>query len=258
MLGYFKKKRRHRLRETLLTESQLAIVRRNVPYWKHLPEENRTELQGLIQVFLAEKSFEGCGGLETTEEIRLTIAGLACLLLLRRETDFFPGLQSILVYPTTFVTDWAEYDEDGLVTEEERELHGESWSQGSLVLSWEDIREDIARAGDGFNVVLHEFAHQLDDESGDSDGAPLLPDPEMYDRWSEVFGREFAKLGEDLSRRRRTLFDAYAADNPAEFFAVATETFFERPGRLLARHPDLYKLLRLYYRQDPVAWTGKG
>jgi Mlc titration factor MtfA (ptsG expression regulator) len=206
----------------------------------------------LIQIFLAEKNFEGCGGLAITPEIRLTIAGHAGLLLLGRETSLFGTLHSILVYPTTFVAERTHYHEDGLVTEATEELLGESWDQGSLVLSWADIRYDLAHPQAGCNVILHEFAHQLDEEAPAAPGVPLLSDPALYDAWSRVFQRDFTAHRRQVARRKRTLLDPYASEDPAEFFAVATELFFTLPGPLKARHREIYELLGKLYCLDPA------
>ncbi len=249
-----KQRRRRKLRQTPLPDEALTVISRNIPYYRHLPDRDRRELPGLVQVFLAEKSFEGCGGLIVSPEIRWTIAGLACLLLLRRETDFYPLLHSILVYPQTFVTERVEELDSGLVTEEVQELVGETWSQGSLVISWDDVLYDIAHHGEGYNVVLHEFAHQLDEESGLADGTPLLPEADLYPLWAEVFAREYGALRADLNAGRTTFLDEYGAESETEFFAVATETFFELPRQFRAEHPELYRLLASYYQQDPATW----
>ena len=211
----------------------------------------------MIQVFLDEKEFEGCGGLTITDEIRVTIAAHACLLLLGRETDIYPELRSILVYPSTYVSRYSVQQPDGTVLEEEEPNLGESWATGYVILSWDEVARDSARGDDGRNLVLHEFAHQLDDESGASDGAPLLPEPSMYADWARVLGGEYKILVEKAERRRRTLLDKYGAESPAEFFAVATECFFERPVELRREHPELYAQLRSFYNQDPVALAGR-
>ena len=254
MFHFLRNRRRRRLLATPWPAEWVDIVSRLVPFWELLTPSDRNELQGLVQVFLAEKQFEGCGGLRIDDEVRLAVATQACLLLLGGTSDFFPRVQSVLVYPTGFFTERTIYHDGGLVSEEEEELLGEYWSQGALVLSWQDVRRDAVHPHDGFNIVLHEFAHQLDDESGDTDGAPVLPDPAMYADWTRVLSEEFARLGRDLDRGRRTVLDEYAAENPAEFFAVATEVFFERPRRMLARHRALYEQLSRYFRQDPARW----
>jgi len=248
-----KKKRRERLMRTPLPPEWLAIVERNVPYYRLLPHEDRVELGGLIQAFLAEKRFEGCDGLEITNEIRLTIAAHACILLLHRATDIYPLLQSILVYPRAFVAPLKERAPGGIVIEDFEEREGESWDTGALILSWDDVSESVTDAADGYNVVFHEFAHQLDDEAGIADGAPPLKKKSMYAAWARVFGAEYEALAEAVERHRPTVLDEYGAESPAEFFAVATEAFFGIPAELKARHPELYEQLRLFYEQDPAS-----
>lgn len=241
--------------ERPLPSAWLEIIERNVPYYRTLPRDDRRELQGLIQVFLAEKQFEGCGGLEMTDEIRVTIAAQACMLLLHRETDFYPGLYSILVYPDAYVAPSAGRDRMGAVSEELEVRLGESWNRGVIVLSWSDTLHGAADMHDGHNVVFHEFAHQLDVEDGRADGAPRLTKPTMYTTWARVLGREYRALIAGIEQRRRTLIDRYGATNPAEFFAVITEFFFERPVELRRRHPELYEELRKFYRQDPASFS---
>jgi len=250
-----KKKRRERLMRTPLRPEWLAIVERNVPYYRLLPHEDRGELGGLIQAFLAEKRFEGCAGFEITDEIRLTIAAHACILLLHRKTDIYPLLQSVLVYPHAFVAPLKEHAPGGIVIEDFEEREGESWDTGALVLSWDDVSESVADVHDGYNVVFHEFAHQLDDEAGIADGAPPLRDKSMYDAWARVFGAEYEALSEAVERHRASVLDEYGAESPAEFFAVATEAFFGIPAELKARHPELYGQLRLFYEQDPASFA---
>jgi len=249
-----KKRRRARLAKTPLRADWLAVVERKVPYYGLLSPADRRELQGLVQIFLAEKHFEGCDGLEITDEIRLTIAAQACMLLLHRTTDMYPLLQSILVYPHAFVAPLKERAPGGVVIEDFEEREGESWDTGALILSWDDVIESIADIHDGYNVVFHEFAHQLDDESGIADGAPQLAGRSMYDEWSRVLGEEYNALVENVERHRPTVLDEYGAESPAEFFAVATETFFETPGDLRAAHPKLYAQLMLFYEQDPASF----
>ncbi|MFH0777062.1 MAG: M90 family metallopeptidase [Candidatus Eisenbacteria bacterium] len=251
-----KKRRRKRLMKTPLPSTWLSMVVRNVPYYRRLPPQDRLELQGLVQVFLAEKKFEGLGGLRLTDEIRVTIAAQACILLLRRKTDFYPSLVSILVYPYAYVAPVQRRESGGIVSESIEALAGQTWDKGSLVLSWNDVLRGAADVRDGRNVVFHEFAHQLDNEAGVADGAPLLPDPSMYAAWAEVFGREYRALIQDIEQNRPALIDSYAAMNPAEFFAVATEFFFEMPVPLRERHAELYGLLRAFYLQDPASLSG--
>jgi Mlc titration factor MtfA (ptsG expression regulator) len=255
MLGFFRARRRARLRARPFPPAWRAIVERNFPLFQRLPERDRAELLGHVQVFLAEKQFEGCGGLELTDEIRVTIAAHACLLLLHRDDDYYPRLLSILVYPAAYVAPQREVGPDGVVHEGVSGRLGESWQDGALVLSWDDVHGHAADLDVPHDVVLHEFAHQLDQEDGRADGAPILPARRMYAAWARVLSREFERLRDDAVRGRRSVLDTYGATNPAEFFAVATEAFFKNAERMRTRHPELYAELREFYRQDPAAYA---
>lgn len=254
MFGWLKRRRRERLRSKPMTSRWKSILARNVPYIALLPALDRQELSGHIQVLLAEKKFAGCAGIEITDEIRLTIAAQAALLLLHRNTDYFPTMRTILVYPDLFMVEHSHVQEDGTVLEEAVEQAGESWYGGPVILSWEDVLAGAADPHDGYNVVLHEFAHQLDDESGAADGAPALGSLARYQAWAKAFGREYEQLQDAVLAERLSLLDEYGAESPAEFFAVATECFFERPRALRRKHPELYMQLSGYYRQDPAAY----
>ncbi len=225
---------------------------RNVPNYGRLSEADRSELKGHVQVFLAEKRFEGAGGLTITDEIRVTIAAHACVLLLHRTTDYYPGLYTIIVYPGAYVAERTVRESMGIVTERTETRLGESTPRGALVLSWDAVESAASDVGDCRNVVLHEFAHQLDAEDGSVEGAPVLSDRSRYVAWARILGREYERLRRDALRGRSTVLDRYGATSPAEFFAVATECFFTRPDLLKATHPELYAELRGYYRQDPA------
>ena len=187
-----------------------------------------------------------------TEEMRVTIAAQACLLLLHRETDFYPTLRTVLVYPSAYVAPMTESVGKGVVREGVSVRLGESWQRGCVILSWDDVLRGGADIHDGQNVVLHEFAHQLDQEDGAAEGAPLLPNRSMYAAWAHILGEEYIQLQKDSACGRRNVLDRYGATNPAEFFAVATECFFEKADALRQKHPELYTELKLYYRQDPA------
>jgi Mlc titration factor MtfA (ptsG expression regulator) len=251
-MGWLARRRRRQLRATSLPLEWREVIRRNVPYYRSLSKEEQTELDGLVQVFLNEKSFEGAGGLNMTDEIRVTIAAQACMLLLGRDTHFYPDLQSIIVYPHAFVSRTTHRGPDGTVTEGPEARLGESWSRGAVVLSWDDVVRGASDIRDGHNVVFHEFAHQLDSEAGGADGAPPLERRSMYVAWARVLGAEYASLIETIRRRQPTLINRYGATSPAEFFAVVTEFFFEKPVALRDQHPELYEQLRLFYHQDPA------
>jgi hypothetical protein len=216
-----------------------------------LDADEQHRLRDLVQVFIAEKHWEGCGGLELTDEIRVTIASQACLLLLHRDTDYFPELDVILVYPHAYVAKTSAYFAGGLSVDHRQARLGQS-AAGVVVLAWDAVRRGARDVDEGHNVTLHEFAHQLDQEDGAADGAPVLESRAMYTAWAHVLGDEFAHLVDDVDKQRRTDIDAYGATNPAEFFAVVTEMFFERPELLRRRHPPLYEQLARFYRQDPA------
>jgi len=246
-------RRRRRLREKPFPPAWRSILRRRVPLYLRLPTRLRRQLEGHVQVFLAEKGFSGCDGQEIDDEVRVTIAAQACLLLLNRPHDYFPRLHQVLVYPGAFVVERLRPEPSGVLQETRQVLSGESWSHGQVVLSWESVLEGAAIPDDGRNVVIHEFAHQLDQEKGFANGAPML-ERRSYAGWSQVMAGEFARLRERAALGEPTLLSDYGATDPAEFFAVASEVFFEQPGRLAAEHPPLYEELARYYRIDPRAW----
>jgi len=253
MFAWLRRRRRDAIRRRQFPAEWRAFIEKNVPYVACLSAEDREELVGHIQVFLAEKHFEGCGGLQMTDEARVTIAAQACVLLLHRQTEYYPNLVSILVYPTTYLVPGGQSTPNGLVAEGTQARLGESWARDVVVLAWDSVLSGAADIHDGHNVVLHEFAHQLDQESGMGDGAPVLPRRSMYVAWARVLGHDFDQLVRDTAHHHLTLIDRYGATNPAEFFAVATETFFEKPRQLQSKHPELYLQLQQFYSQDPAA-----
>jgi len=248
-----RERRRSRLRTRPFPEAWAAILERSVPIYKRLPEEDRQELRGHILVFLAEKRFEGAAGLRIDDEVRLTIAAHACVLLLHRRTDYYPGLHSIIVYPGTYVAQRTVREPIGLISERAEPRRGESSTWGAIVLAWDAVREAASGAGNCRNVVFHEFAHQLDAQEGAVDGTPVLGDRARHAAWARVLGAEYERLRRDAASGRPTLLDRYGATNPAEFFAVATECFFTQSRAVKARHRELYAELQAYYRQDPAA-----
>ena len=250
---FFKRRRRRNLRGQPIPPPWRSTLTRNLPFFRRLPPEDQTELLGHIQVFLAEKRFEGCGGLELTDEIRLTIAAQACLLLLHRETDYYPQLSAILVYPSTYLAEGERHLEGPIWEEgEEYRLGHTARRLGVIVLAWDAAKRGATNPSDGQNVVLHEFAHQLDFEDYSTDGAPALATRAEYLAWARVMSGEFKALRAAEEAGTPTVLDTYGATNPAEFFAVATEAFFERPRVLRARHPELYAELERFFRQDPA------
>ncbi|HEY1790854.1 MAG TPA: M90 family metallopeptidase [Verrucomicrobiae bacterium] len=254
--------RRKKLRSAPFPEQWLRIIHDRCPFYRRLSDDDRRELQGHIQVFLAEKQFEGCGGLVVEEEHKVCIAAQACLLLLHRETDYYPDLRTILVYPTMYVVPTTRHVGGGIMEERDESRLGESWREGAVVLAWDAVCSGLADPLDGHNVVLHEFAHQLDYEDGFADGAPLLGQGESlsarkrrYSEWSRVMQEEYERLRARVLRGQPDVLREYGATNPAEFFAVATESFFCKSRQLREQHPALYEQMSWYYRQDPAKWS---
>lgn len=246
--------RRARLRRRPLPSAWRRILRRRVPLVARLPADQQLRLKGLMQVFLAEKPIIGCAGLAVSEEMRVVIAAQACLPLLGRTRGYYPKLGQVLLYPGAFIVERAAPLPGGVQQEQRRALAGESWSQGQVILSWQDVLDGAADARDGRNVVVHEFAHQLDQLKGQANGAPPLADRLAQRRWSRVMQTEFERLRQTLAEGRRSLLDPYAASEPAEFFAVASEHYFEQGAQLAQQHPQLYRELAGFYGVNTAAW----
>ncbi len=258
IFALLKRRRRRRLRAQPFTKDWRQIIERKVAFFRRLSTRDQAELLGHIQVFLAEKRFEGCGGLELTDEIVVTIAAQACLLLLHRKTDYFPGLLTILVYPSTYLVEEKRHVEGPVWEEGTMHRQGETGRRmGSMVLAWDAAKAGVLDSLDGKNLVLHEFAHQLDYENGAVDGAPPFASREQQLSWREVMRTEFASLRAADETGIPTLLDTYGAINPAEFFAVSIEAFFERPIMFRAHHPRLYSELQHYFQQDPVEFSAE-
>ena len=250
LVGY----RRWKVRRQPFPAAWREILRRRVPYFRSLPADLQLQLKKRMQVFLAEKPFLGCGGLEVTEEMRVTIAAQACLLILNRRTDYFANLRQILVYPGSFIVDRVHTGGDGVLQDQRQVLSGESWSQGQVILSWDDVVEGASAIGDGRNVVIHEFAHQLDQQNGHANGAPIVGGRRRRERWARVLSEEFAKLQGSADAGHPALLSHYGATNPAEFFAVASEVFFEQAEQMAVGHPELFLELSRFYRVNPLSW----
>ena len=245
--------RRKALRARPIPGEWAPHLERNLALYRRLPEELRERLHGYVNEFVGSVNFEGAGGLELDDEIRVTIAGQACMLLLGRQAPCYPRLISVVVYPGAYVG--RKMREVGGRPVEGRSVHlGESWGAGTVVLAWDHVRRGARDARDGQNVVLHEFAHQLDTEDGRADGAPVLDSAGAYVGWSRVLAHAFEDLQRRIEENRKTVLDEYGATDPAEFFAVATEAFLERPRTLKRFRPELYEILSGYYRLDPAGW----
>jgi len=250
----FRRNHRPALLASSLEDQVWSRICGQAPLLERLPADLQARVQGVTRLLMAEKSFEGCGGLELTGDMIPLICAQAALLQMGEGADYFPGLDSILVYPEAFVVDHPRYDELGLVTEDEEELAGESWQRGAVILSWHDVQRESADPEAGYNVVLHEFAHQLDDQTGEADGTPLLADSSLAARWSKAFSEAFERHGGALAKDQHVLFDENAADSPAEFFATTAEVFFTLPGDLSGAFSDVYHVMREFLGLDPASW----
>lgn len=250
------RRRRHSTALTFAPEWEAILSRRFAAY-DGMPGDLREELRKRVVGFVREKRFEACGDLpEVTEEMKVVVAAQACVLLVGRPGErLYPGLHSILIYPGAFRDAGRRTFSLALGEDETREIRlGESWQTGSVILAWDSVLRGAANQEDGLNVVIHEFAHQLDQADGAADGVPRLDSGEDYMDWAPVMQREYEELVEDAERGRHSLLDPYGAENPAEFFAVATETFFEKPRQMWKHHRQLYDELMGYYGIDPAGW----
>lgn len=251
---YWREYNRNKVRRLPFKKEWRQIIQRRMPYFRKMPADLQLQLKQHIQVFLAEKTFIGKNGVNINDEIKITIAAQACLLLLNRKTDYYPKLNTILVYPRAFVKQHQSSSADGVHFSQDLVMLGESWSFGTIVLSWQATIDGANDPNDGQNVVIHEFAHQLDQEDGHANGSPILSAGQNYQSWSAVFSDQFAKLQRQAQRGEPAIFDYYGATNPAEFFAVASEVFFEKSAQLQKEHPKLYQQLVLFYKVDPTLW----
>lgn len=255
IFSWFRDRRRRRLLAESFPPEWERWISGNVRLWDWLDDDDRDRLRAFVRVFVGEKYWEGCGGLEMTDEIRVTIAANAGFLVLGHEPFYFERLSTILVYPDRYVVKTERQIRGGIVTESNDVRLGEAWNRGPVVLAWKDVLEGGVNHDDGRNVVLHEFAHLLDMDGGDlADGVPYLDSEDERVTWSEVTELAYRQLVRQTRSGRRSLLSSYGATNPAEFFAVATECFFERPRLMEREMPDLYAVLCGYYRQRPGEW----
>ena len=247
---------RSRRKRTRLPDAWTALLEQRVAYYGCLPEADQAELRGLLQVLLGETGFEAGAGLDEVDlAMRVIIAAQACVLLLHRPLSDLPKLNTVIVYPGVYRARERQRTEEGTEVDVAEARHGESWSHGVLLFSWEDVAYDAVRVDDGENIVFHEVAHALDEQTGESDGVPPLPDRQVADAWEKAFGEAYENLVRDVRLRHKTVLDSYAAEDPAEFFAVASETFLEAPRAFRSAYPDLYGLLANFYHLDPVNWA---
>ena len=249
--GCQKRRRRRALAEAgPLSEADRGFLADHFDLWEKMPLDLRNRLEPIVQVLIAEKNFEGCGGLgEVTREMKVVIMAQAALLLVGRNHRLFSKLRTVLVYPDAF--------SGGREVDEKTVRLGESWGSGSVILSWRSVQRGGEDERDGRNVVIHEFAHQLDQENRHADGLPELDDRSAIGNWAHAFSSAYEDFCKDLDAGRKTVMDPYGATNPAEFFAVATETFFEKAKQLHRDEPQLYEELKDYYGLDPLDWSSQ-
>lgn len=242
-----------KLKSSAFNPAWVLILQKNMALYNKLPDPLRIKLHGLVNVFLHEKTFSGYNGLQITDEIKVTIAAQACLLMLNRDEDLYPSLYNIYVYPGAFKS--MQANSNGVIHSVEESVRiGESWQRGHVVLSWQHSKEGGINNDDGHNVVYHEFAHQLDHGDGAIDGTPVLDSVEDYAAWAQVFGEEYTRLRDQIRANKTSLIDGYGAVSEGEFFAVVTELFFEKPRLFNKEHPELYKQLINFYHLNPLAW----
>ena len=247
-----------RVRRHALPDGLWLAVTRRLSVLAGLSATERARLRTLATLFLADKALSGAGGMVLTPEIEVTIAAQACLPVLRLGLGWYDDWHEVIVYPDSFVVEHAEVDDTGLVHERRRVLGGEAWGRGPVILSWADARPEAPGHGEGSNVIIHEFAHKLDMRNGEANGMPPLHRGMRREDWTAAFTDAWNRLHERLARHERTRIDPYAAESPAEFFAVLSEHFFAAPWILAERCPAVYEQLRLFYRQDPLARLGAG
>jgi MtfA peptidase len=261
MFEWWRERRREKLLEQPFPQAWVEVLDRNVKHYALLSASERKQLRDLVQVFVAEKSWEGCGGLRLTDEMKVTIAAQACLLVLALPHRLFENVESILVYPSTVMR---PPERDGVfirrrdwIVRGPEALLGEAHHRGPVILAWDRVLRDGRLPHDGHNVVYHEFAHQLDMLDGGADGTPPLESAEERERWRDVCERAFLELRSRIEHGRESLIDQYGAEDEAEFFAVVTEHFFDQPKELQAVEPQLYDLMCEFYRQDPARRLGE-
>jgi Mlc titration factor MtfA (ptsG expression regulator) len=252
MIGWLRRRRRRRLGSRPLPPGWRLFLTANFAQYGWLSPEDRARLDGLTQILVAEKNWEGCNGLVMTDEIKVTIAAQAALLAIRLVDEYFESIYSVLVYPSAYVARQTELQPGGVVVESHSPRLGEASSVGAIVLSWPDVLRSGRIPDDGVNVVFHEFAHALDLQGHGFDGAPLLESRAQYQTWAEVMTGEYHRLIQRTRHGRPTLLDPYGTVSEAEFFAVVTESFFEQPLDMREEHPKLYELFRDFFRQDPA------
>jgi Mlc titration factor MtfA (ptsG expression regulator) len=247
-------KRRRLLAQQGFPMAWRKVLQQRWPLYRALPADLQQDIRRQIQRFIAEVQFIGCDGLTVTDPMRVLIAAQACLLTAKLPVKDYPGLRQILVYPDAFAVGGHQPDSAGVVHEKTEWRQGESWQQGQVILSWRHTLAGAAVSDDGRNLVIHEFAHQLDQQTGSVNGFPPLQSAQLRQDWPVLMQAAYDQLKLDLTQGIAPWIDPYAATNPAEFFAVLSELFFEKPAYLAACQPRLYQLMRQFFQLDPQSW----
>ena len=245
---------RNKYQRMSLSSQQKDILLRCMPIYRKMTDADRAKLERHIVWFLNEKRFIGCDGLKLTPAMKLIVAADACVLVLNKPWPLYINVKEILLYPSAYYAPQTTRDSAGLVSYHNTVRQGESWPGGTLVLSWHDVLEGSRLPSDGHNLVFHEFAHQLDQETGKTTGTPLLKSSADYKEWARVFSRAFTQLKSHVAYSMPHVIHSYGATNEAEFFAVITETFIEKPAELRRYDPEIYRMLVNYYQFDPISW----
>lgn len=249
------KRKRAALLASSLNAYERNIIAHEVPLYRQLPDNIRRPLEGKINLFLHQVEFLGCDGLEVTEEMRLSIAAQACLLVVNRNI-WFDTLRTLLIYPGAFKS--VQPRRNGfVVTKREIIRAGESWHRGPVILSWAHSLRGAQNPDDGQNVVIHEFAHQIDDLTGQTNGVPLLAKGQRFADWENAILPTYEQHVKDVERGRKTVLDAYGAEGHEEFFAVGTETFFEKPEAMQKDMPEVYHQFVTLFGMNPLDWQAK-
>ncbi len=239
-----------RILRTPFPPTWLAIIESNNALYAKLPNVLQHRLKNLVQIFLTRVKFYDTKGITLTDEIRVTIAAQACMLILGRTISDYARIKSIIVYPSAYIpTHEGEMESTVRL--------GESWHNGRVLLAWDDVLKNSQSIIAGHNVTLHEFAHQLDQEDGYSDGVPPLP-AQAVDIWIQTFAHRFKELSLFAEQHQESFLNPYGATNPAEFFAVTTEAFFTEPRAFESHYPELFRLMSGFYRLDPRQWYETG
>ncbi len=255
MFNWLRNNRRKKILAAPFPSEWEGHMQKNIPYYQYLNHEEKKRLRDLVKIFIAEKHWLGCNGLELTDEIRVIIAAHACLMILALPSDCYRRVESIYVYPTTVLSPERKmgfFEIRTTPADGPQSIVGEAHSRGPVILVWDTVKGETRHPEHGHNVVYHEFAHKLDMLDGKADGTPPLTTTEEYERWIEVCSRVYLELSDKVEDDQPTFMDGYGATNEAEFFAVATETFFCQPEQLKNHHPKLYQVLKEFYRQDPA------